>query len=115
MASAKVVSIKRQVVPGSQYRVDSLVTLPNPYPNPAGVVFTPSDFGLNRIAAFEEVVPANLAAGINTPVVVPTYTTDGQNSIASFALHLIVATTGVEVANGVDLSTSQYLVSVLGV
>lgn len=98
---------KSSAVPGASVVQQSIVALDATYPNPAGYVFTPASFGftiLRRILGFD---PATLAAGLFTPVIIPTFNADG--TVASFALHLFVATTGAEVANGVSVATSSFL------
>lgn len=114
MPTARVITIEKRVVPGAAYAVSALVALPNPYVQATGVPFVPGDLGLNRIKSVDSVISANLAAGVNTPVVVPTYLTDGTNDMSAFNVHFIVASTGVELANNADISACNVLVNVHG-
>lgn len=91
------------VVPGASYQKLYTLTADNSYPNPAGYVLTPATFGFSVLKKIVDAIPATVAAGKWEIVLVPTYASDG--SMTSVALHLIVSTTGVEVANGVDTST----------
>ena len=100
-----------QAVPGAFIRKNYSIALDNSYPNPAGYVFTPEDFGLKAIREISAPSAATLAAGKNNAVIIPTYSGD---FITSFALHLVVASTGLEVANAVDVSTSTYSLTVEG-
>lgn len=104
---AATVSIKQSAVPGASVKQQSLIALDTSYPNPAGYVFTAASFGFNILRQIIGFDPATVAAGLYTVVIIPTFNTD--NTIASFALHLIVGTTGVEVANAVNVSTSSFL------
>lgn len=106
------VSIKQFAVPGASVQQQSLIALDASYPNPAGYVFTPASFGFSLIRKIVGIDPATLAAGLYTVVLVPTFNTDG--TVASFALHLIVGTTGVEVANAVNVATSSFLAIIEG-
>lgn len=100
--------------PGDKFLVRNVVALDSSYPNPAGYVFTPASFGLSVIRNIN-VEPINLPAAATWSYwVVPTFTTDGLNNIASFALHLAVVSTGVEVANAVNVSTASYVITVEG-
>lgn len=104
-----------QAVPGASLQVSTTVALDNSYPNPAGYVFTPASFGLNRITKIVNVEPVNLPAAATWVYwIVPTATSDGSGAIASFALHLAVVATGVEVANAVNVSTASYNIVVDG-
>ena len=78
------------------------------YPNPAGYVFTPSQFNFQRITKIYEPVNSTVASAAWSPVIIPTYASDGSDVIVSFALHLVVATTSAEVANGVNVSTAVF-------
>lgn len=94
-------------VPGASLVVPLTVALDASYPNPAGYVFTPASFGLNIIRTVRNIEPVNLPAAATWVYwIVPTY--DAQGNISSFALHLAVVATGVEVGNGVNVSTASY-------
>jgi hypothetical protein len=56
---------------------------------------------------------ASIAGAAYQEAIIPTYNADGV-TIASFALHLIVGSTGVEVANGVNVSTTSVSLIVEG-
>lgn len=102
-------------VPGAAARVSATIAGDNAYPNPAGYVFTPQQFGFNsRITKIESPTAQSVATGAWDPVVVPTYASDGSGAIVSFALHLVVQTTGVEVANGVNVSAARFLLNLEG-
>jgi hypothetical protein len=100
-------------VPGASVQVAETLALDTSYPNPAGYVFTPASFGLTILRKVVNIEPTSLAAAATwTYWLVPTYNTDG--TIASFAMHLAVVATGVEVANAVNVSTATYTVVVEG-
>lgn len=103
-------TVTRKSVPqpaGDVFIIENTVALDNSYPNPAGYVFTPASFGLNQIRRINNIEPVTLAAAATWVYwLVPTYNSDG--SIASFAFHLAVVSTGVEVANGVNVSTASF-------
>lgn len=99
--------------PGDKNYYAKTVTLDNSYPNPAGYVFTPATFGINVLRKIINIEPTSLAAAATwTYWIVPTFNQDG--TIASFALHLAVVSTGVEVANAVNVSTASYNVVIEG-
>lgn len=91
------------VVPGATYRKLFTFTGDTSYPNPAGYVLNAATFGFTILKNIISVNPATVAAGVWEIVIVPTYAADG--SISSAALHLVVNSTGVEVANAVNVST----------
>jgi hypothetical protein len=100
-------------VPGASVQTLSTLTLDTSYPNPAGYVFTAASFGLTILRKVKNIEPTSLAAvGTWSYWIVYTYNTDG--TIASFALHLAVVSTGVEVANAVNVSTATYSIEVEG-
>jgi hypothetical protein len=99
-------------VPGADTLVQATITGDAAYPNPAGYPLTPDQFGLKVLKRVIELQPATVAAAVWTPVAVKTFNVDG--SIASVSLHLVVGTTGVEVANGVNVSTAAHYVLVEG-
>ena len=109
------VAVKKTTVPGARQKKEVDIALDNSYPNPAGYVLTPATFGLGRIASLIFAGGATLAAGLYEPVFVKTYLTDGSNDIASVAVHLVVGTTGAEVANAVDVSAVTLAFVVEGV
>jgi hypothetical protein len=100
-------------VPGASVHVSETLALDNSYPNPAGYVFTPASFGLTYLKKIVNIEPTSLAAAATwTYWIVPTFNSDG--TIASFAFHLAVVSTGVEVANAVNVSTATYTIVVEG-
>lgn len=103
--AAAIVQQGPDTVPGASVQEVDVITLDTSYPNPAGYVFTAASFGLSILKKVIFAGSASLAAGAFEPVIIPTYATDGSGNILSFALHLIVGTTGVEVANAVNVST----------
>lgn len=90
-------------VPGASYRKEFTFTGDTSYPNPAGYVLNAATFGYTIWKKLISVVPGTVAAGKWLAVVIPTYATDG--SITSAALHLVIASTGLEVADTVNVST----------
>lgn len=98
-------TLERQAVPGASVGKDFLVALDSSYPNPAGYAITPATFGFIVLRRIVYSGAATIAAGAYEPVIVNTY--DSNGNITSAALHLVVGTTGVEVANAVNLSTSS--------
>jgi hypothetical protein len=101
-------------VPGATVQSVFTVTPDTSYPNPAGYVFTPASFGFNILRKIKNVEPTSLpAVGTWNYWVVPTYNAN-DGSITSFALHLAVVATGVEVANAVNVSTATYVIEVEG-
>lgn len=101
-----------RTVPGADTAVQATVTGDTAYPNPAGYPLTPALFGLNVLRRIIEIRPASVAAAVWAPVVVTTLNQDG--SVATAALNLVVATTGVQVANGVNVSTAVFNITVEG-
>lgn len=106
---AVTVTTQNFAAPGASIAKTVAVALDSSYPNPAGYVLTPATFGFNVLRRIVYAAAATLAAGAYEPVLIPTYSTDQANGtqiITSVALHLIVGSTGVEVANAVNVSTS---------
>lgn len=103
--SVSVTSVSR-TVPGGEFEQVSTVTGDAAYPNPAGYVLTADQFGLKVIKRIIECRPNTVAAAVWTPALVKTFNADG--SIATVAWHLVVASTGAEVANGVNVSTAAF-------
>lgn len=100
-------------VPGASVQRLFTLALDASYPNPAGYVFTPASFGLVILRKIKNLETTSLAAAATWAYwYVPTFNTDG--TIASFALHLAVVSTGVEVANAVDVHTATYTIEVEG-
>lgn len=99
--------------PGDKYSYVLTVALDASYPNPAGYVITPALLGLNRLKKITNIEPTTLpAVGTWSYWIVPTFDADGY--ITSFAMHLAVVSTGVEVANAVNVSTASYLFTIEG-
>jgi hypothetical protein len=107
-------TVEAVAVPGASIRKKFLLALDNSYPNPAGYVLTPATFGLSTLKEVTFSGAASLPAGLYEPVLIPTYATDGSGNILSIALHLIIGTTGAEVANAVDVHTSTLAFAVEG-
>lgn len=107
-------TIESSAVPGASVRKNVLLALDNSYPNPAGYVLTPATFGLTLLKSICYAGAGTLTAGLYEPVLIPTYASDGSGNIVSIALHLIVGTTGVEVANAVNVSAASLLFIVEG-
>lgn len=101
-------------VPGASVQSVFTLTLDNSYPNPAGYVFTPASFGLTSIRKIMNIEPTSLPASATWSYwIVPTVNAN-DGTITSFAMHLAVVSTGVEVANTVNVSTATYNVIVEG-
>jgi hypothetical protein len=83
------------------------------YPNPAGYVITAAQLGFIRLSRVLAAVPNTAAAGAWDFNVIPTYDATGD-FITSFAIHLIVQTTGVEVANAVNVALASATLYVEG-
>jgi hypothetical protein len=83
------------------------------YPNPAGYVITPALVNLVRFKGVPKLVPATAAALAWDYAMVPTYDATGDY-ITQYALHLAVSTTGVEVANGVNVSAAALTIDLEG-
>ena len=111
---AATITIENAAVPGASIRKNVLVALDASYPNPAGYVLTAATFGLTYLKSICYAGAGTLAAGTFEPVIMPTYATDASGNISSVALHLIVGTTGVEVANTTSVATSSLLFIVEG-
>lgn len=101
---AAVILQLERTVPGAQFLWSGTITGDTSYPNPAGYVLTPASFGFTVLRRVIECRAANVAAGAYTPV--PVITNNADGSIATISLHLLVATTAVEVANAVNVSTA---------
>lgn len=96
-----------QAVPGAAKQLALTVALDNSYPNPSGYVFNAASFGVQLIRKIANIEPVNLPAAATWVYwIVPTY--DPTGNIVSFALHLAVVSTGLEVANAVNVSTASY-------
>jgi hypothetical protein len=93
-----------RTVPGAEYLQQVDLALDNAYPL-GGYVLTPATFGFNVLRRLLTCRPRNLASAIYTPVPIMT----GANGIiTSINLALVVATTGLQVANGVDVSAASF-------
>jgi hypothetical protein len=101
------------VVPGDKAQSKFTLTLDSSYPNPAGYVLTPASFGLAKIRKVMNIEAATLAAAATWAYWI-VETLDADNNISSMALHLAVVTTGVEVANAVNVSTASYSIVLEG-
>lgn len=119
MAAATFTEVyKWTVARTSSFMVVGVFTGPTSYPNTGGTVGVPlpaSFFGLN---AFADTSDAQLQVA---PAMGPVWVVSGVG-LTDYAfidpttgnLRLLVGTTGVEVANGVDVSASKYLLVVWG-
>ena len=77
------------------------VTAPSAYPNPAGIPCPASLFGLRSL---EWVLPVCTLLGLRELTLDP----------ATGNIHAFVGTTGLEVANGVDLSADKFFLLAAG-
>lgn len=93
-----------RTVPGAATEQSVVVALDNAYPT-GGYVLTPKLLGLNVVRRILAIRPATIGSAIYTPVLLPT---ESGGSITSLLLALVVATTGVQVANGVDVSVARF-------
>lgn len=100
-------------VPGASVEKIFTIDLDTSYPNPAGYVFTPATFNLTVLRKVIFAGFTTLLGAKYEPVLIPTYNSDGQ-TITSVALHLIIGTTGVEVANAVDVHATSFSLVVSG-
>lgn len=101
------------VVPGDKAQSKFTLTLDASYPNPAGYVLTPASFGLNKIRKIVNIEAGSLSAAATWAYWI-VETLDADNMVASFALHLAVVSTGVEVANAVSVATASYSIVIEG-
>lgn len=112
-ATVTAVATPAAEVPGSQFEKPVTVALDSSYPNGTGYVFTAASFGFNTLKKIKNIEPTSLAAAATWVYwLVFTYNADG--TIASVALRLAVVSTGVEVANAVNVSTATFNVIVEG-
>jgi hypothetical protein len=100
-------------VPGAQTVQNVSWTGDNSYPNPAGYVVTPALVGLTRFKGTPKVIPATAAALAWDYAFVPTFDAT-SDYITQYAIHLAVSTTGVEVANGVNVTAAALLIDFEG-
>lgn len=100
-------------VPGAQEMQTVNWTGDATYPNPAGYVVTPSLLGFSRFKGVPRAVPATAAALGWDYAFVPTFDATGD-FITQYAIHLAVSTTGVEVANGVNVAAAALLIEFEG-
>jgi hypothetical protein len=94
-----------RTVPGADTLQTIDFALDNSYPNPAGYPLTPGSFGLTLLRRITECRARNVASAIYTPVL---NITSANGVITAAALQLVVATTGVQVANAVDVSAASF-------
>ncbi|MCU1247085.1 MAG: hypothetical protein JWQ49_114 [Edaphobacter sp.] len=106
--SAAVANQKR-TVPGAAFDMPTVVTGDTSYPA-GGYAFTPASFGFTRISRISSLRANNIASAVSTPVIEP----NAAGDYSSFKLRLVVATTGVEVATGQDMSARSYLFTIEG-
>lgn len=111
MAATTVVN--SSAVPGASVESLVTVTLDASYPNPAGYVFTAASFGLTVLRKVVFSAFTTLLGARNEAVIIPTYNSDGQ-TLASVAIHMVISTTGAEVANAVDVHTTAFSLIVGG-
>ena len=97
-------SLGQRFVPGARFDVVATITLDAAYPNPAGYVITPATFGLTLLQRLILGQFTTIAGASYELAIVPTLATDGSGNILSAAIHVVLGTTGVEVANGVTLT-----------
>lgn len=94
-------------VPGANYELPVTIALDNSYVNGTGYVFTAASFGFSILKKVKNIEPTSLAAAA-TWVYWLTFTYNADGSIASVAMRLAVVSTGVEVANAVNLTTATF-------
>lgn len=95
----------KRTVPGGDTQVGADVACDNSYVA-NGYPLSAATFGLSVLRRILSVRPRNVASAIYTPVLVETFNGDG--TIASFKLALVVATTGVQVVAAVDVSAASF-------
>lgn len=100
-------------VPGASVEKLVNITLDTSYPNPAGYVFSAASLGVTVLRKVVLNAFTTIAGAKYEIAMIPTYNADGQ-TIASIAVHLIVGTTGLEVANAVDVSGVSFQLIVGG-
>lgn len=101
---AAVPTLGTRTVPGADSLQPIDLALDNAYPT-GGYPLTPKTFGLTVLRRIIECRPCNIASAVYTPVLLVTLT-NGVISAANLAL--VVATTGAQVANGVDVSAASF-------
>lgn len=101
-----------RTVPGADTLQSCTYTGPASYPT-GGELLTPAALGLTVLRRVIECRPATVASAVNVPVPIQTASDDG-NSITALNLAFVVGTTGVQVANAVNLSALTYNLIVEG-
>jgi hypothetical protein len=98
------VSLKTRAVPGASFTIPAAITGDTSYPA-GGYVFTPTQFGFTRIHRIPGAYFNTLAGAEGFEfALIPTFASDGV-TILSFAVRLVVSTTGAEVATGASVAT----------
>ena len=94
----------KRTVPGADSLQPIDLALDNSYPT-GGYALTPKTFNLTVLKRILTCRPRNIASAIYTPVLIIT-AVDGI--ITAVNLALVVATTGAQVANAVDVSAASF-------
>lgn len=97
-----------KTVPGGSVYSTVNVFGDSAYPNPAGYTVDPTKVGLaaNQIKSVIDVRPATVAAAAFVPVITETLNANGR--LISLNIRLVVGTTGLEVANGVNVLAASF-------
>lgn len=91
-------------VPGADSQQEVDLALDNAYPT-GGYTLTPATFNLTVLRRILSCRPRNLASAIYTPVLI---VTAANGIISAVKLMLVVASTGLQVANGTDVSAASF-------
>lgn len=111
---AATVAQTSQHVPGADLVRRITVTGDNAYPTGGWDLFTLFQTGtifrnIVRIRRVDECRPNNIVSGKWIPVLISTYS---NGFLTALKLAIVLSTTGAEIANGVDLSTGQWHMSI---
>jgi hypothetical protein len=97
-----------RTVPGAFTQQQLTLTGDTAYPT-GGYVLTAADFGLTVLQRIVGGYFTTIAGAANELAVIPTYNADGI-TLASVAVALVVGSTGVQVANGANVSTTGIII-----
>lgn len=100
-------------VPGDATRKMIQLTGDAAYPT-GGYPVTAAQLGFQRITKIGAANAAAVASLAWDPAIIPAYASDGSGAITGFNLALAVSTTGVQVANGVNVGAGVWTVNVEG-
>ncbi len=101
---AVVATLDTRTVPGADFLQPINLALDNAYPN-GGYALTAKTFNLTVLKRVITCRPRNVASAIYTPALI---ITTANGSISAINLALVVATTGLQVANGTDVSAASF-------